>query len=112
MATKKTAPKKAATKKTVKRAPSKPTTKTSVKRVSAKSSSASVQSFKPAPLQEPFFTFRISHQTLYWTILALIVLILGVWVVNINIKVQQIYDQIDATNAASDAMIVPTKKAQ
>lgn len=107
MATKKTAPKKAATK-SAKRAPSKPASKTSVRRV--KSQKSEVKSFRPAPLQEPFFTFRISHQTLYWTILAVIVLVLGIWVIDINMKVQEIYDQIDATNAAADAMIVPSGK--
>lgn len=107
MATKKTAPKKTTAKKaTVKKAPSKPTTRTKVKRVS--SSTSELRSFKPAPQQEPFFTFRITHQTFYWLILALIVLILGLWVININDQVQQIYDQIDAVNAASDALPDPS----
>ena len=106
MATKKAAPKKTTAKKaTVKKAPSKPTTKTRVKRVSA--SAPQVQSFKPAPLEEPFFTFRITHQTFYWLILAVIVLMLGLWVININDQVQQIYDQIDAVNAATEAMPDP-----
>jgi hypothetical protein len=113
MATKKAAPKKTTAKTaTVKKAPSKPTTRTKVKRVTA--SAAPVQSFKRASVQEPFFTFRITHQTLYWLILAVIVLALGIWVININDKVQQIYDQIDSVNATTEAMPDPAvpKKAQ
>ena len=46
----------------------------------------------------PFFTFELTKQTLYWAILCAIVLALGVWVMSLNIQVQKIYDQIDATN--------------
>ena len=60
----------------------------------------SQRSFRRAP-SEDFFTFRITHQTLYWTILAVIVLALGIWVIYINDRVQSIYDQIDHANSAS-----------
>ena len=42
----------------------------------------------------------MTHQTFYWAVLAILVLALGIWVVTINDKVQRIYDQIDASNAA------------
>lgn len=102
----KTAAKSSAAKKatTVKRAPAKSHSATSVKRVSK----PPVRSFRPAKSDEPFFTFRITHQTLYWLILAVIVVSLAAWVLSISIKVQGIYDQIDATTRATENMqIVP-----
>ncbi len=57
----------------------------------------------------PFFTFRITHQTVYWGILCAVVLALGLWVVSINDKVMRIYDQIDQTNAATESYTLPTK---
>ena len=45
----------------------------------------------------PFFTFRITQQSIYWLILCLLVLALGVWVITLSVKVQQIYDQVDAS---------------
>ncbi len=100
-----------------KKAPAKSNLKTTVRRVSAskpKSSTSSMKSFVPSRSSEPFFTFRISHQTLYWFILAVIVLALGIWVININDKVQRIYDEIDATNSLINSMPdpVPVQKLQ
>jgi len=64
---------------------------------------AEMRSFHRAKA-EAFFTFRITNQTLYWTILCALVLALGVWVLSINIQVQNIYDQIDAQNQTIDMM--------
>jgi hypothetical protein len=50
----------------------------------------------------PFFRFELTKQTLYWAILCSAVLAMGVWVLSINIQVQNIYDQIDATNAITN----------
>lgn len=103
--------KKAGKKTAATKAPSRPVSKTSVKRVS-KATPVKMRSFVPTKQAEPFFTFRISHQTLYWLILAFIVLLLGLWVIGINDKVQRIYDQIDTTNAATDSIpTTPVKKA-
>lgn len=69
-----------------------------------------MQSFKPAPDTEPFFTFRITHQTVYWFILSMLVLALGIWVTYLNIKVQHIYDQIDRSSALRDVPVITSKK--
>ena len=84
----------------VKRAPAKSQSATSVKRVST--APAPVRSFRPAKPDEPFFTFRITHQTIYWLILAVIVVSLAAWVLSISIRVQKIYDQIDAAERATE----------
>ena len=73
--------------------------KTVVRRTTKAATSADMRSFRASRPAEPFFTFRITHQTFYWLVLAIIVVGLGVWVLSISIKVQHIYDQIDATNS-------------
>lgn len=97
---------KAAKKVATKKAPARPIAKTTVKHV-AKPKTPAMQSFVPAPASEPFLTFRITNQTLYWLILAALVLALGMWVTSINIKVQNIYDSIDAVNMQTDALSLP-----
>lgn len=100
--------KKTTKKQAPKKAPSRSNAKTTVRQVNvSKSASSSMKSFVPSPTTEPFFTFRISHQTLYWLILAVIVIALGLWVMDINDKVQRIYDNIDATNAMIGSMPEP-----
>ena len=93
---------KAAKKSVSKKAPTRPVAKTKVKHVA--------KAKKPAPATEPFLTFRLTNQTLYWAILAAFVLGLGIWVTVISVKVQHIYDTIDATNAQADALVIPTEK--
>lgn len=95
-ATKKTTAHKQAKKAPVKRAAAKPVSKTTVR--TKKTAAPEMRSFRAARVSEPFFTFRITHQTFYWLILAVIVVGLAAWVMSISIKVQHIYDQIDATN--------------
>jgi len=95
-ATKKTTAQKQAKKVPVKRAAAKPVSKTTVR--TKKAVAPEMRSFRATSPSEPFFTFRITHQTFYWLILAVIVVGLGAWVLSISIKVQHIYDQIDATN--------------
>lgn len=79
----------------------KPAAKTTAKTAATKKASTStLRSFRPSPLTEPFFTFRITRQTIYWLILSVIVIGLAVWVVQINARVQAIYDQVDQNDAA------------
>ena len=106
MATSKTVKKTAA-----KKAPARPVAKTKVKRVTG-SKASTVRSFAPAPASEPFLTFRLTHQTLYWSILSALVLGLGIWVTVISVRVQHIYDSIDATNAQADALVIPLKNSR
>lgn len=56
------------------------------------------QSKKAAAIQPSFFTFKFTYQTVYWLILCALVLALGIWVIDLNVKVQKIYDQIDMNN--------------
>lgn len=95
-AAKKTKARKQVKKAPVKRATAKPVSKTTVR--TKKAAVPEMRSFRAASVNEPFFTFRVSHQTFYWLILAVIVVGLAAWVMSISIQVQHIYDEIDATN--------------
>ncbi|MFZ1258138.1 MAG: hypothetical protein WAQ25_01590 [Candidatus Saccharimonas sp.] len=92
-------------KKTVKKAPVKPTSKTKVRC----SVAPTMQSFKRFSPDEPFFTFRVSQQTIYWAFLGIAVLALGLWVITINDKVQYIYDQVDEANSALNQTLIKKK---
>lgn len=60
--------------------------------------------------ERPFLTFRLTRQTLYWSLLCALILALGIWVMTINDKVMRIYDQIDSTNMTIDSMDTVKKK--
>ncbi|XMB33576.1 hypothetical protein QQ965_02390 [Candidatus Saccharibacteria bacterium oral taxon 955] len=106
MATTKKTTKKAATKRTPakkaapKRAPAKKST-TKVTRVS-RPKKAAVRSLHPAKSDEQFMTFKITRQTVYWLVLTGIVLLLGLWVIDISNKIQHIYDQNDAARRQAE----------
>ena len=111
-AKKSTARKKPAAKKAApKRASAKPVLKTKVTKVRrAPATSGQVRSFRPAKPEQPFLTVQPSIQTLYWLVLAVFVVGLGVWVAGINVKVQSLYDQIDSQNAEASSLVIPVKK--
>lgn len=56
-----------------------------------------MRSFKLYPNEKPFFTMRLSQQTFYWLIIGALVLGLGTWSIFLTVKVQTLYDQLDAT---------------
>lgn len=68
------------------------------------------KSFKHSSEQTPFMTFSFTNQTVYWLILSVLVVALGVWVMYLNTKVQDIYDQIDANSNIVNTEILPSKK--
>lgn len=93
--------KKSSKKPAVKRAPAKTSTGTKVTHRVVKE--PELRSFRRAKTPA-FFTFKITRQTFYWSILCAIVFALGVWILSINVQVNNIYDQIDATNRTIDSM--------
>lgn len=74
-----------------------------------KNSKSVMRSFVLADDNSEFFTFRLTHQTLYWIILSTLVLALGAWVLYLNARVESIYDQIQVDNASANAIVVPLK---
>ena len=55
-----------------------------------------------------FMQARFSEQTVYWLIIGVAVIALAVWVLSLQVKLDDIYDQIDAQTANS---AIPVKKA-
>jgi hypothetical protein len=73
-----------------------------IKMASKKKKPTEHRSFKKSPSPSPFVTLKFTHQSVYWTILSLLVLALGVWVINLNVKVQKVYDQVDQSRSSSE----------
>lgn len=98
-------PKKPATKKP---AAKKPAAKSTPSKAPAKRASASAKKSAPArsrlfavnivPDTQPFMTFRMTTQTLYWLIFGVTILALGLWVLKLNLEIISLYDQIDQNN--------------
>ncbi len=80
-------------------------------RKTTKKSPQGFKSFKQSSEQTPFMTFSFTNQTLYWLILSILVVALGVWVIYLNAKVQGIYDQIDANSNIVNTQPLPKKAA-
>ena len=98
-------PKKPTTKKPAAKKPAaKAATKSPAKRVQASApktkagGSHRLFAVNIVPDSQPFMTFRLTTQTLYWLIFAVTVLALGLWVLKLNIEIVSLYDQIDQNN--------------
>lgn len=78
------------TKTTKKPAPRK---KATTKKASAKKS-AELKSFKLAKGQS-FFEFRISRQTIYWTILVAFIIIMQLWILKVQLDVMNATDALN-----------------
>ncbi len=102
----KTTAKKASQKNVVKAPARKPTKRT----VKTANRADSMQSFHMAKSDKPFFTLQPDRQTVYWTVLALCVLGLGVWMIDINQKVLDMYDHIDRQTISNDTLTAPEIK--
>lgn len=95
---KKPAAKKPATKKPV----AKKTTRSTAKAKKSKDSGVIHGSFTIQASKQPFFSFRLTSQTLYWGIFSLTILFFGAWVINLHMSVEDIYNQIELNQAYYD----------
>ena len=62
--------------------------------VARKPKTVAVKSFKLSKEKYPFITFKITDQTFYWSVLLILVLLLGLWVVKIQINISDILNTI------------------
>ncbi len=113
--TKKAATKKPATRKTTAKATKasiKP--KAAVKASTKKQKVVEEQSFRPTKDTTPFMTFKFTRQSLYWLILSVLVLVLGAWVMYLDTKIQDIYDQVELNTYLHETYTIPDheKKVQ
>lgn len=70
---------------------------------SSKPKQVPMRSFHRSPDQPPFFNYRITQQSVYWLILCLLVLALGIWVVTLSVRVQSLYDQVETSSQQLDS---------
>ena len=103
---KKSTSKKSTAKPSSKKAPVKPRTKTSIRKKPQQA-----RSFKLAKETQPFVSFSATRQTVYWAIFAFAVLLLGLWLIRINVQVQELYDQIDENRVVQDELDVRLQEA-
>lgn len=78
----------------------KPVKKTTTKRKTpAKRKSApkktNVKSFRVSPDTRPFMSFQVTKQTVYWAILLGFILILFLWILNIQLDILRITESIN-----------------
>lgn len=71
----------------------KTTKRVATKRVAVKRP-APMRSFQVVDETVPFLTFRFTDQTVYWSILLVMILALGLWVLNIQISITDILNTI------------------
>lgn len=100
-----TTAKASATRKTTKKPVAKSTT-------SNKPKVAAARSLHKTTEKTPFFTYRFTIQSLYWSILSVLVLVLGAWVMYLDAKIQSIYDQVEINSALNDSYVMPSEKAK
>ena len=82
-------------KKTVKKAVAKSPVKKVVKKVAAKvKKQPPMKSFKVYRNHEPFTTFRVSRQTVYWLILLLFIVITQLWILKLQLDIASLTDSI------------------
>lgn len=82
-----------------KRAASRPVVRSSVKRVRRASATRGQQSFVLTRDDTPFFSTHATTQTFYWVLIGAAVIGLGLWVQNVNVQVQGLYNQVELLNA-------------
>lgn len=70
--------------------------------MATKTKTAASTKRKKTQKKESFLTFKPTIQTAYWLILSLLVLGLGVWVLQLTIQTQNIYDKIQYINTTSE----------
>jgi hypothetical protein len=55
-----------------------------------------MRSFVVAKDVPPFFTFKITKQTFYWSLLVLAIIIMQLWILKVQLDVAQVTDNINA----------------
>lgn len=45
--------------------------------------------------KRPFLSTELTNQTFYWLLIGLLVLVLGGWIIHLQVKISDIYDKID-----------------
>ncbi len=81
-----------------------PTAKKKPVKKTAKKTAAHQRSFVRSSETGPFMTFRVTHQTLYWLIICLLVLAVGVWALYLTARVNGLYDDLQLRSTEAPLM--------
>lgn len=68
------------------------------------SSKEGYQTLRLNKADRPFLSTSLTNQTFYWLIIGVIVLALGGWIVHLQVKINEVYDTIDANQLYYDQM--------
>lgn len=58
-----------------------------------------MQSFRVSPDVKPFMQFKITIQTVYWTVLCLAILIVSIWILNTQMELLDIIQDIETSSS-------------
>lgn len=78
----------------------KPVKKPVAKKVVAKKSSTRMSSPASASTRSDFMQTKFTEQTVYWLIIGVAVIALAAWVLSLQVQLNQMYDDIDATTTS------------
>ena len=71
--------------------------KTTKKAAPRPKKAAKLESFKLSQENAPFVSFKVTEQTVYWALLLIMILILTLWILQIQINVSDILNSIKTT---------------
>lgn len=63
-------------------------------KVARKAKTSAVKSFAITSEKKPFVSFKVTDQTIYWSVLLAYILLLSLWILKIQIDTQSIIDKI------------------
>ncbi len=69
--------------------------KTTPKKITHKTHKKALKSFKVGKDSKPFMSFKVTDQTIYWSILLIMVLALSLWVLQIQINITDTINSIN-----------------
>lgn len=84
--------------------------KPAVKKKTVSPEAQTVQSFRKCPEPQPFMTFKITQDTVYWLIICVLVFALGAWILKVQRDVMALYDQVEQMQISESIIDTPTLK--
>lgn len=87
----------------------KKTTKTAPKKKSTTAKLPKYETLKLTKKDVPFFRTSLTVQTFYWTVISILVLVLGLWIINLQYDVQSLYDRLEKQQLQDLPISTPKK---
>ena len=81
---------------TTKKTATKTTKRPATKRTTRAKKNEEMRSFRVYKETEPFFSFRVNKQTIYWLVIAVIAIAFTAWILKFQSDINDIYNQIES----------------